>query len=155
MLRLRKLRHIDRVAGDLVTVEAGCSHATITRFCVERGLAGLEFGAGIAVPGLQTVASAFSFHLLASVPAMEGDDEAVLEVVIRVNAFGTEWAEADLAAVAAAIKNTAQLGGATLHDGTRCMPMLRRDARAMSREICGPMLREHRRQCRRRWADAG
>lgn len=47
VLRLRKLRHVDRVAGDLVTVEAGCSHATITRFCVERGLAGLEFGAGI------------------------------------------------------------------------------------------------------------
>jgi UDP-N-acetylmuramate dehydrogenase len=30
-----------------VRAEAGVSHARVTRFCVERGLAGLEFGAGI------------------------------------------------------------------------------------------------------------
>ena len=47
VLRLRKLRGIERVADDLISVEAGASHATITRFCVERGLSGLEFGAGI------------------------------------------------------------------------------------------------------------
>ena len=47
VLRLRKLRRIERVADDLISVEAGASHATITRFCVERGLTGLEFGAGI------------------------------------------------------------------------------------------------------------
>ena len=38
---------IERVADDLISVEAGASHATITRFCVDHGLAGLEFGAGI------------------------------------------------------------------------------------------------------------
>ena len=47
VLRLRKLRRIERLLDDLVSVEAGASHATITRFCSERGLAGLEFAAGI------------------------------------------------------------------------------------------------------------
>ncbi len=47
VFRLRKLRRIERVAGDLISVEAGASHATITRYCVDHGLAGLEFGAGI------------------------------------------------------------------------------------------------------------
>lgn len=47
VLRLKKLRRIDRVADDAIAVEAGASHATITNYCVENGLAGLEFGAGI------------------------------------------------------------------------------------------------------------
>ena len=47
VLRLKKLRRIERAARDLISVEAGASHATITRYCVEHGLAGLEFGAGI------------------------------------------------------------------------------------------------------------
>ena len=47
VLRLRKLRRIERVASDLISVEAGASHATITRYCVDHGLSGLEFGAGI------------------------------------------------------------------------------------------------------------
>lgn len=47
VLRLKKLRRIERVADDVIAVEAGASHATITRYCVEHGLAGLEFGAGI------------------------------------------------------------------------------------------------------------
>jgi len=47
VLRLRKLRRIERVADDLIAVEAGASHATITRYCVDQGLSGLEFGAGI------------------------------------------------------------------------------------------------------------
>ncbi|MBW2423491.1 MAG: UDP-N-acetylmuramate dehydrogenase [Deltaproteobacteria bacterium] len=47
VLRLKKLRRIVQVAEDAISVEAGASHATITRYCVERGLAGLEFGAGI------------------------------------------------------------------------------------------------------------
>lgn len=47
VIRLRKLRRIERIADDLLSVEAGASHATITRYCVERGLSGLEFGAGI------------------------------------------------------------------------------------------------------------
>jgi len=47
VLRLKKLRRIERVASDAITIEAGASHATITRYCIENGLTGLEFGAGI------------------------------------------------------------------------------------------------------------
>ncbi len=47
VLRLRKLRQIERKARDLIAVEAGASHATITRFCVEEAVSGLEFAAGI------------------------------------------------------------------------------------------------------------
>ncbi len=47
VLRLKKLRRIERVAEREISVESGASHATITRYCVEEGLSGLEFGAGI------------------------------------------------------------------------------------------------------------
>lgn len=47
VLRLKKLRRIERIAEDAITVEAGASHATITNYCIEHGLSGLEFGAGI------------------------------------------------------------------------------------------------------------
>jgi len=47
VLRLKKLRAIERVSEDTISIEAGASHATITRYCVEQGLSGLEFGAGI------------------------------------------------------------------------------------------------------------
>jgi UDP-N-acetylmuramate dehydrogenase len=47
VLRLKKLRAIERATDDSISVEAGASHATITRFCVQNGLTGLEFGAGI------------------------------------------------------------------------------------------------------------
>jgi UDP-N-acetylmuramate dehydrogenase len=47
VLRLKKLRRIEREGRDLLFVEAGASHATITRYCIENGLSGLEFGAGI------------------------------------------------------------------------------------------------------------
>ncbi|HIF92140.1 MAG TPA: UDP-N-acetylmuramate dehydrogenase [Myxococcales bacterium] len=47
VIRLKKLRRIERVSDDLISVEAGASHATITRFCIDNALSGLEFGAGI------------------------------------------------------------------------------------------------------------
>lgn len=47
VIRLKKLRHIERLSPRTISVEAGASHATLTRFCVENGLAGLEFGVGI------------------------------------------------------------------------------------------------------------
>ena len=47
VLRLKKLRRIDREGPDLISIEAGASHATITRYCVEHAMTGLEFGAGI------------------------------------------------------------------------------------------------------------
>lgn len=47
VVRLKKLRRIERVSPDTLSIEAGASHATITRYCTLHGLAGLEFGAGI------------------------------------------------------------------------------------------------------------
>ena len=47
VLRLKKLRRIERAGPNLISVEAGASHATITRYCVEHALTGLEFSAGI------------------------------------------------------------------------------------------------------------
>jgi len=44
---LKKLRGLERRPGPSVHAEAGVSHASITRFCIERGFTGLEFGAGI------------------------------------------------------------------------------------------------------------
>jgi UDP-N-acetylmuramate dehydrogenase len=44
---LKKLRALSQRPGPSVYAEAGVSHASVTRFCVERGLTGLEFGAGI------------------------------------------------------------------------------------------------------------
>lgn len=43
----KKLRGLEARPGPTVFAEAGVSHASITRFCIDRGLAGLEFGAGI------------------------------------------------------------------------------------------------------------
>lgn len=47
VLRLKKLRRIEWASDESISVEAGASHATITRYCIENGLTGLEFGAGI------------------------------------------------------------------------------------------------------------
>jgi UDP-N-acetylmuramate dehydrogenase len=47
VLRLKKIRGIEQIADDRLRIEAGASHATITRYCVEHGLTGLEFGVGI------------------------------------------------------------------------------------------------------------
>ncbi len=47
VLRLGRFRLLEERPGGLLRAEAGVSHAQLTRFCVGRGLAGLEFGAGI------------------------------------------------------------------------------------------------------------
>jgi UDP-N-acetylmuramate dehydrogenase len=47
VLLVNKLRRVEERPGQLVRAEAGVSHSQITRFCIERGLAGLEFAAGI------------------------------------------------------------------------------------------------------------
>ncbi len=47
VLRLSKLRRLEERPACGVRAEAGVSHSQVTRFCVERGLAGLEFAAGI------------------------------------------------------------------------------------------------------------
>ncbi|HEU4428190.1 MAG TPA: UDP-N-acetylmuramate dehydrogenase [Myxococcota bacterium] len=47
VIQLAKLKRLEERPGRLLRVEAGVSHASLTRFCRERGLAGLEFGVGI------------------------------------------------------------------------------------------------------------
>jgi UDP-N-acetylmuramate dehydrogenase len=47
LIQLSQLRRLEARPGKLLRVEAGVSHATLTRFCRDYGLAGLEFGVGI------------------------------------------------------------------------------------------------------------
>ena len=46
-IRLVHFRALETLPGPQVRAEAGVSHASLTGFCVKRGLSGLEFGAGI------------------------------------------------------------------------------------------------------------
>lgn len=50
VIRLSRFRRLEERSRTAVFAEAGVTHASLTRFCVERGLSGLEFGAGI--PGV-------------------------------------------------------------------------------------------------------
>jgi UDP-N-acetylmuramate dehydrogenase len=47
VIQLAKLRRIEARPGPTLFAEAGVSHRQLVNFCVERDLAGLEFGAGI------------------------------------------------------------------------------------------------------------
>jgi UDP-N-acetylmuramate dehydrogenase len=47
VVQLGKLRRIEARPGPAVYAEAGVSHSQLVNFCAGRGLAGLEFGAGI------------------------------------------------------------------------------------------------------------
>ncbi|MEN8182653.1 MAG: UDP-N-acetylmuramate dehydrogenase [Myxococcota bacterium] len=47
VLQLSRFRRLEERPGGRVLAEAGVSHSQLTRFCSERGLSGLEFGAGI------------------------------------------------------------------------------------------------------------
>jgi UDP-N-acetylmuramate dehydrogenase len=47
VIQLTRFRRVEERPGGAVRAEAGVSHSKLTRFCVERGLSGLEFGAGI------------------------------------------------------------------------------------------------------------
>ncbi len=47
LIQLSKFRQLERAAEDALFVEAGVTHATLTRHCRAHGLSGLEFGAGI------------------------------------------------------------------------------------------------------------
>jgi UDP-N-acetylmuramate dehydrogenase len=47
VIQLAKLRRIEARPGPTLFAEAGVSHRQLVNFCVERGLSGLEFGAGI------------------------------------------------------------------------------------------------------------
>lgn len=47
VIRLSRLRRLEERPGGQLRAEAGVSHSQVTRHCVRRGLAGLEFAAGI------------------------------------------------------------------------------------------------------------
>ncbi|MDH3210874.1 MAG: UDP-N-acetylmuramate dehydrogenase [Myxococcales bacterium] len=47
VIQMGGLRRLEERPGGLLRAEAGVSHAQLTNFCCRRGLAGLEFGAGI------------------------------------------------------------------------------------------------------------
>jgi UDP-N-acetylmuramate dehydrogenase len=47
VIQLGRFRRLEERPGGCLLAEAGVSHSQVTRFCVERGLSGLEFGAGI------------------------------------------------------------------------------------------------------------
>ena len=47
VVQLSRFRRLEERPGLLLRAEAGVSHSQLTRFCVERGFSGLEFGAGI------------------------------------------------------------------------------------------------------------
>ncbi len=50
VIKLSRMRALHVESEEILFAEAGVTHASLTRFCVERGLSGLEFGAGI--PGV-------------------------------------------------------------------------------------------------------
>ncbi len=47
VVTLRKFRGLEERSGPSIYAEAGVSHSAVTRLCVERGLSGMEFAAGI------------------------------------------------------------------------------------------------------------
>jgi UDP-N-acetylmuramate dehydrogenase len=47
VIQLKRLRALQQRSARTLFAEAGLSHASLTRFCVEKGLSGLEFGCGI------------------------------------------------------------------------------------------------------------
>ena len=74
VIQLSRFRRLEERPGAL-RVEAGASHSQVTRLCMERGFAGLEFGAGI--PG--TVGGWLAMN--AGIPGREIGD-AVIEVEV-------------------------------------------------------------------------
>ena len=82
VINLKKIRRLEQRAEGLIFAEAGISHATLTRFCVDRGLSGLEFAAGI--PG--TVGGWLRMN--AGIPDREQKD--VIREIEIVSANGQE-----------------------------------------------------------------
>jgi UDP-N-acetylmuramate dehydrogenase len=76
VVQLSRWRRLEERPGLTLRVDAGVSHSQLTRFCAERGFAGLEFGAGI--PG--SIGGWIAMN--AGIPGREiGDRVVELEVV--------------------------------------------------------------------------
>ena len=74
-IQLARFKQLEERAGQALRVEAGVSHARLTRFCCDRGFSGLEFAAGI--PG--TVGGWLAMN--AGIPAREVKD-VVIEIEV-------------------------------------------------------------------------
>jgi UDP-N-acetylmuramate dehydrogenase len=76
VVQLGRFRRLEERPGGALRAEAGVSHSQVARFCTEKGLSGLEFGAGI--PG--TVGGWLAMN--AGVPGREMRDVVIeLEVM--------------------------------------------------------------------------
>ena len=89
VVRTQRLRALDRVGDAVLRAEAGVSHSQLTNLCVELGLGGLEFGAGI--PG--TIGGWIAMN--AGVPEREVGSR-VLEVDVATARGVETFARADL-----------------------------------------------------------
>jgi len=85
VLQLGKLRRLDAAPDGGVRAEAGVSHSQVTRFCVERGLSGMEFACGI--PG--SVGGWIAMN--AGVPDREMKDVVRAVEVIVAGAEQSQW----------------------------------------------------------------
>jgi UDP-N-acetylmuramate dehydrogenase len=75
VVQLSRLRRLEERPGGRLRAESGVSHSQVSRFCVQRGLSGLEFAAGI--PG--TVGGWLAMN--AGIPTREMKD-VVVEVEV-------------------------------------------------------------------------
>jgi UDP-N-acetylmuramate dehydrogenase len=91
VIQLARLRRVEARPGPLLFAEAGVSHRQLVNFCVEHGLAGLEFGAGI--PG--TLGGWLAMN--AGIPEREiGDAVRELEVMSPTGEKTRRLARAEL-----------------------------------------------------------
>jgi len=83
-MRTQRLREIEVSRGGLLYAEAGVSHSQVTRVCQERGLAGLEFSAGIpgSVGGWVTMNAGIPEHEVGPL---------VAEIRVATPSDGTMW----------------------------------------------------------------
>ncbi|RIL06732.1 MAG: UDP-N-acetylenolpyruvoylglucosamine reductase [Proteobacteria bacterium] len=83
VLRTQRLRQLEVDADSVLNAQAGVSHSQVTRLTLERGLAGLEFGAGI--PG--SVGGWVAMN--AGIPGRETGDR-VLEIEVATPRGGLQ-----------------------------------------------------------------
>ncbi len=87
VIQLRRFRKIEMSAPDRLYAGAGASHSQVTNLCIERGLSGLEFAAGI--PG--TVGGWMAMNAGIGERDMSHTVSAI--EVLRAGESETEWIE--------------------------------------------------------------
>ncbi len=91
VIQMGRFRRLEERPGHRLRAEAGVSHASLVNFCSERGLGGLEFGAGI--PG--SIGGWLAMN--AGIPDREVKDVAVeVEVMSPTGAHRVHLSRADL-----------------------------------------------------------